>query len=221
MAQYESEVYDSGPDLSPDEQLERAEEFRTHIASRRTIRHFSSKPVGRAVIEECIRAAASAPSGANQQPWTFVVVSEPELKKKLRVAVENTEAEFYDERAGKEWLQALEPLGTDARKPFIEEAPYLIVVFAQIHGVRKGKKVRHYYVKESVGIATGFLLAALHRAGLATLTHTPSPMAFLRDVLGRPENEKPFLIVVTGKPARDARVPKIVRKELSEVCEWR
>jgi len=221
MSDYLKQLYDPGPALSDLQALESARSFRQKIAKRRTVRDYSTQPVPQEVIEECVRAATSAPSGANQQPWRFVVVSTSELKKKLRKAIESTESEFYDHRAGKEWLKALEPLGTDADKPFIEEAPYLIVVFALIHGVDKGRKVRHYYVKESVGIATGFLLAALHNAGLATLTHTPSPMGFLRELLGRPENEKPFLVVVTGRPADGTRVPVISRKPFDQVCEWR
>ncbi len=207
-------------DWQPDRALERATVFRERMSQRRTVRDYSQEPVPREVIEECIRTAASAPSGANQQPWTFVVVSNADLKRRLRAVVEETEREFYASRAGAEWLKALEPLGTDSNKPFIEDAPWLIVVFAQIHGWSDGEKVRHYYVKESVGIATGMLLAALHDAGLATLTHTPSPMAFLSEALDRPENEKPFLIVVTGRPAADARVPDIHRKTLEEVSEW-
>ncbi len=225
MSDYPTEPYDCGPSLSDKQAIDRARSFRHQITKRRTIRDYSSESVPREVIEECVRAAASAPSGANQQPWRFVVVSSAKLKKQLREVIESTELEFYQRRAGKEWLRALEPLGTDADKPFIEEAPYLIVVFALIHGYQgdggeQDKKVRHYYVKESVGIATGFLIAALHNAGLATLTHTPSPMSFLREALGRPENEKPFLIVVTGRPSADAQVPAIGRKSFDAICEW-
>ena len=211
---------DAEQNWNPESALEQATAFRKHMSRRRTVRDYSPTPVPRQIIEECIRTAASAPSGANQQPWTFVVVSDADLKRRLRTVVEETEREFYASRAGAEWLRALEPLGTDSNKPFIEDAPWLIVVFAQIHGWSNDDKVRHYYVKESVGIATGMLLAALHDAGLATLTHTPSPMAFLSEALGRPENEKPFLIVVTGRPASDARVPDIQRKSLDEVSEW-
>lgn len=214
-------AFDPGPAWDAERAVERAHTFRRHMDRRRTVRDYSTQPVPRKVIEECIRTAASAPSGANQQPWTFVVVSDPDLKRELRRRVEAREREFYASRAGEEWLKALEPLGTDSHKPFIEDAPWLIVVFAQIHGVDEdGHKVRHYYVKESVGIATGMLLAALHDAGLATLTHTPAPMAFLRDALGRPDNEKPFLIVVAGRPAEGARVPDIDRKSLTEVSHW-
>lgn len=212
--------FDPGPAWNPEEAVRRARAFRRRMSRRRTVRDYSTQPVPRQVMEECIRTAASAPSGANQQPWTFVVVSDLDLKRKLRRQVEATEREFYETRAGEEWLKALEPLGTDSNKPFIEDAPWLIVVFAQIHGVEDGRKIQHYYVKESVGIATGLLLAALHDAGLATLTHTPAPMAFLREALGRPENEKPFLIVVAGRPADGAQVPDIGRKSLAEVSEW-
>lgn len=220
MTGIKTQAFDPGPPWTADQAVRRAREFRRHMGRRRTVRDYSTETVPREVIEECLRTAASAPSGANQQPWTFVVVSDADLKRKLRTVVEHTEREFYQSRAGEEWLKALEPLGTDEHKPFIEDAPYLIVVFAQIHGWRDGEKVRHYYVKESVGIATGLLLAALHDAGLATLTHTPSPMGFLREALGRPENEKPFLIVVTGRPAEGARVPVIARKSLDQVTEW-
>ncbi|MSR05830.1 MAG: nitroreductase family protein [Gemmatimonadetes bacterium] len=199
----------------------RARAFAADMQRRRTTRHFSDRPVPRAVIEACLETAGSAPSGANQQPWHFVVVSEPTLKRGIREAAEQAEAEFYA-KAPAEWLEALAPLGTDARKPYLETAPYLIAVFAQRFAPSpSGKRRTHYYVNESVGIATGFLLAALHYAGLATLTHTPSPMGFLNDLLGRPANEKAVMLVVTGYPAPDARVPRIRRKTLDEIVTFR
>lgn len=173
------------------------------------------------MIEACLRAAASAPSGANRQPWHFVVVTQPEVKRRIRKAAEAEERAFYSGRAPDDWLDALAPLGTNADKPFLEIAPYLIVVFAEAYGLRPdGTKVKHYYVQESVGIATGFLIVALHHAGLATLTHTPSPMTFLSEVLGRPANERAFLILVTGYAADEAMVPAIDRKPLDEVVDF-
>ncbi|MFP1630270.1 nitroreductase family protein [Zhengella sp. ZM62] len=195
--------------------------FRQAIARRRTVRDFAPDPVPRSVIEDCVMAAASAPSGANQQPWTFVCISDPATKAAIRAAAEEEERAFYDGRAPEEWLEALAPLGTDADKPFLETAPWLIVVFAQRHGIGPdGHRIKHYYVPESVGIATGFLIAALHDAGLATLTHTPSPMGFLSRICGRPENEKPVILLVAGYPATDATVPDIVKKEAGEVIVW-
>ncbi len=200
----------------------RARHFRQDIERRRTIRHFASDPVPRAAIEDCLAAANSAPSGANRQPWHFVVVTEPELKRRIRLAAEEEERAFYGGRAPEDWLAALAPLGTDDRKPFLEIAPYLIVIFAQLHGVDpSGRKVKHYYVNESVGIATGILIAALHAAGLATLTHTPAPMRFLNPILDRPSWERPYLILVTGYPAPDARVPDLTKKGLDEVATFR
>jgi nitroreductase len=205
----------------PDEMRRRARAFRDGLRRRRTVREFSERPVPREVIEDCLAAAASAPSGANQQPWHFVVVTDPTLKHRIREAAEAEERAFYGGRAPDAWLAALAALGTDARKPFLETAPYLIVVFAQNHGLDPaGQVVKHYYVAESVGIATGFLIAGLHQAGLATLTHTPSPMGFLRELLGRPDHERAYLILVTGYPAADARVPAITRKPLDEVVTW-
>jgi iodotyrosine deiodinase len=205
----------------PDEMQSRASAYAEEMARRRTTRHFSDRPVRRSVIEHCLRAAGTAPSGAHQQPWHFVVVEEPELKRQIRVAAEESEREFYS-TAPAEWLEALAPLGTDASKPYLEIAPYLIAVFAQRFGtLADGTTRKHYYVNESVGIATGFLLAALHHAGLATLTHTPSPMAFLSRILGRPDNEKPVLLIVTGHPAPDARVPSLSRKPLDEIATFR
>jgi len=183
------------------------------------VRDFSPEPVSRAVIEAAIRTAAGAPSGANQQPWTFVAISDPAVKARIRAAAEGEEKAFYDGRAGDEWLKALKALGTDWRKPFLETAPWLIVIFQQRWGVSpEGRKVKHYYAPESVGIATGFLIAALHQAGLASLTHTPAPMGFLNTICGRPENEKPMILLVTGKPAEGCLVPAITKKPLDAVA---
>jgi nitroreductase len=189
--------------------------FRAQIETRRSVRHFRSDPIALQAVEDCIAAAATAPSGANKQPWTFVLVTDPELKGRIRNAAELEERAFYETRASQRWLQDLEPLGTGPDKPFLEEAPALIAVFAQRSG--EDREERHYYVQESVGIAVGILLAALHLAGFATLTHTPSPMAFLRDLLGRPENERPYLLIPVGLPAEDCEVPAIERKSLDEV----
>lgn len=205
----------------PPEMEARAAAFAAELGRRRTTRHFSDRPVERSVIEHCLLAAGSAPSGAHQQPWHFVVVSDPAVKRRIREAAEAAEREFY-ETAPADWLAALAPLGTDAEKPYLETAPYLIAVFAQRYGLSAdGARRTHYYVNESVGIATGFLLAALHHAGLVALTHTPSPMGFLSDVLERPANEKPVLLVVTGYPAPDARVPRLVRKPLGDIATFR
>ena len=204
-----------------EEMRARAAAFREEMSRRRTVRHFSDRPVPRGIIEECLRAAGTAPSGANRQPWRFVVVADPAVKRHIREAAEAEERVFYGRRAPKEWLEALAPLGTDEQKPFLETAPYLIAIFAERYGVgADGSRVSNYYVAESVGIATGFLIAALHHAGLATLTHTPSPMGFLNEILGRPRNEKPFLLLVVGYPAADAVVPDIGRKPLSEIASF-
>lgn len=204
-----------------DEMRRRAAAFQADMQRRRSVRHFSNRPVPREVIESCVRTAGSAPSGANMQPWYFAVVSDPALKRRIREAAEEEEREFYSTRAPKEWLEALAPLGTDEHKPFLEEAPYLIVIFVQRFGLTPaGEKFKHYYALESVGIATGLLIAAVHNAGLVSLTHTPSPMGFLNEILGRPENEKPFLTLVVGYPAADARVPDISRKPLAEICSF-
>lgn len=199
----------------------RAGEFYSDITKRRTIRDFSDRPVLREIIEDCILAAGTAPSGANMQPWSFVAVSDHDTKRQIRIAAEQEEREFYEHRAPQEWLDALAPLGTDPNKPFIETAPYLIAIFVQNFGVLPdGRQVKHYYATESVGIATGILLTAIHHAGLASLTHTPSPMGFLNEILGRPSNERPFLLLVVGYPAENATVPKITKKGLDEIATF-
>ncbi len=209
------------PRLASAESAERARSFRDEMRRRRTVRDFSDREVAREVIEACIEAAGTAPNGANMQPWHFVIVTDPEVKATIREAAEQEEHEFYTRRAPPEWLEALAPLGTDEHKPFLETAPYLIAIFAESYSVRPNdKKVKNYYVTESVGIATGILITALHHAGLATLTHTPSPMRFLNEILGRPENERPFLLLVVGHPAEDALVPDIDKKPLEEISSW-
>ncbi len=204
-----------------EEMRDRLDEFYADIDRRRTVRDFSDRPVPRDIIEKALKAANTAPSGANLQPWHFAVVSGPETKRKIREAAEVEEREFYEHRASEEWLAALAPLGTDDKKPFLETAPYLIAVFLQKYGeLPDGRKVKHYYPAESTGLATGILITALHRAGLATLTHTPSPMKFLNEILGRPKSERPFLLLVVGYPANDAEVPDITRKSLDEFTSW-
>ena len=204
-----------------EEMRDRIESFYADIDRRRTVREFSDRPVPRDIIETALQAANTAPSGANLQPWHFAVVSGPETKKRIREAAEVEEREFYEHRASEEWLAALAPLGTDEHKPFLETAPYLIAVFLQKFGeLPDGRKVKHYYPAESTGLATGMLITALHRAGLATLTHTPSPMKFLNEILGRPKSERPFLLLVVGYPADAAEVPDITRKELPEFTSW-
>lgn len=199
----------------------RATAFAEELRRRRTVREFAPDPVPREVIERCIWAAGSAPSGANHQPWHFVAVSDAAMKRRIREAAEAEERAFYGGRAPEEWLEALAHLGTDENKPFLETAPWLIAVFAERYGVDEdGERWKHYYVSESVGIATGMLITALHHAGLATLTHTPSPMEFLNRVLERPERERPFLLLVTGYPAADARVPEIEKKSLDEIATF-
>ena len=204
-----------------EEMRERLRDFYADVNRRRTVRDFSNRPVPRDIIETALAAAGTAPSGANLQPWHFVVVSGPETKNKIRVAAEAEEREFYEHRASAEWLAALEPLGTDSNKSFLETAPYLIAVFLQKFGkLPDGRKVKHYYPVESTGLATGILITALHHAGLATLTHTPSPMKFLNEILGRPTSERPFLLLVVGYPADDAEVPDIGRKPLEEFTSF-
>ena len=212
--------------LSKAEQLRRSHEFLRRMLKRRSVRHFSSEPVPFELIANAIRVAGSAPSGANQQPWTFVVISDPALKRQIRQAAEAEEKESYERRMSPEWLAALAALGTDWRKPHIEDAPYVIVVFRQAYGIGRDeegndKRIMHYYSEESVGIAVGFLLAALHIAGLATLTHTPSPMKFLARILDRPANERPYVLIPVGYPAADARVPAISKKTLDEIMATR
>ena len=206
------------------ELVRRAAAFHSMMAARRTVRDYAPRPVPRSVIETAIATAGTAPSGANLQPWHFVAIGaeDRDLRRELRLAAEEEEREFYAHRAPKEWLEALAPIGTDWRKPFLEQAPWLIAVFVKAHGVRTdGTVFKHYYAVESVGIATGLLIAALHHAGLATLTHTPSPMGFLNRLLERPTHERPFLLLVTGYPAADAEVPDITRKPLDEIASWR
>jgi nitroreductase len=203
------------------EMKQRAASFRAEMQRRRTVRYFSDRPVPREIIEDCLLTANSAPSGANMQPWHFVVVSDPAVKKKIREAAEKEEHEFYHGRAPQDWLAALAPLGTDEHKPYLETAPYVIVVFAQIYGVLPDqRRVKNYYVTESVGIATGMLITAIHHAGLVALTHTPSPMGFLSKILGRPKNERAFLILVVGYPAEDAAIPEIGKKSLQEIATF-
>ncbi|MCH7933061.1 MAG: nitroreductase family protein [Gemmatimonadetes bacterium] len=208
-------------ELPTDEMRERASAFLTEAQRRRTVRDFSDRPVPRDIMEMCILAAGTAPNGAHRQPWHFVAVSNPEVKRAIRIAAEEEERAFYRGRAPEEWLEALAPLGTDEAKPFLESAPYLIVVFGESYAVAKdGEKSKNYYVTESVGIATGMLITAIHRAGLVSLTHTPSPMAFLNEILGRPQNERPFLILVVGFPSPDATVPQLRRKSLEEIATF-
>lgn len=204
--------------LDQDEQARRARGFHELMKRRRTVRDFSPEPVPREIIELAVQTAGTAPSGANQQPWRFVIVGDPEIKRKIRLAAEEEERENYSGRFPDDWLQVLAPLGTDWRKEFLEIAPWLIVVFKIDYGISPdGGKIKHYYVNESVGIASGMLLAALHNAGLATLTHTPNPMGFLTEILERPKNEKPFLLIPTGYPAIGAEVPDISRKPFDEI----
>ena len=221
MSEYPTIPLEQYREYPLDEMRARLREFYEDVARRRTVREFSDRPVPRDLIEMALKAAGTAPSGANLQPWHFVVVSGAKTKRKIREAAEAEEREFYEHRASEEWLAALEPLATDERKPFLETAPYLIAVFLQKYGeLADGRKVKHYYPTESTGLATGLLITALHRAGLATLTHTPSPMKFLNEILGRPKSERPFLLLVVGYPADDARVPDIGRKALDDYTSW-
>jgi iodotyrosine deiodinase len=209
--------------LEAEEALRRSREFLQLMQTRRSVRHFSNEPVPSELIGNALRTAASAPSGANQQPWTFVVVSDPDVKARVREAAEREERLLYEKRASEEYLEALEPIGTDYVKRHITDAPCVIVVFEQVYGLdADGSRHKHYYVRESVGIATGLLLASLHAAGLATLTHSPSPMGFLKEILGRPENERPFVLIPVGYPAEDAEVPDIAleKKPLEDVTEF-
>ncbi|MEJ2127948.1 MAG: nitroreductase family protein [Woeseiaceae bacterium] len=221
MSEYPTRPLDRYQEYSVDEMRRRVEDFYADVDRRRTVREFSDRPVPRDIIETALKAASSAPSGANLQPWHFVVVTGAQTKKKIRAAAELEEKEFYEHRASAEWLEALAPLGTDSNKPFLETAPYLIAIFLQKFGtLPDGKKVKHYYPVESTGIATGILITALHKAGLATLTHTPSPMKFLNEILDRPKSERPFLLLVAGYPADDAEVPDITRKPLEDFTSF-
>ena len=209
------------PILSVAERIERAAAFAAELSGRRTVRDYAPTPVSREVIEHCLRAAGSAPSGANQQPWRFVAVSDPAIKQRIREGAEAEEREFYERRAPDEWLEALAPLGTDADKGFLDVAPWLIAVFYERFGLDEaGEKRKRYYPHESVGIATGMLIAALHHAGLSTLTHTPSPMGFLNDILGRPKNEMPYLLLVVGHAAEGCQVPDIQRLPLEQIASF-
>lgn len=217
-----SDIHDSVPldftEYPPAEMRERARAYRERMEQRRSVRSFSDRPVPQELIEEAVRTAGSAPSGANQQPWRFVAIDDSDLKREIREAAEAEEKEFYENRITEEWAEALAPLGTDWRKPFLETAPWLVACFAEQYGVdENGEKLKHYYVQESVGIACGFFISALHNMGLATLTHTPAPMNFLRDVLDRPSNERPYILFPVGYPAEDATVPDLDRKSLDEI----
>lgn len=205
----------------PEEMRDRARAFREQMSHRRSVREFSDRPVPRELIEEAIRTAGTAPSGAHRQPWQFVAVDDPDLKVEIREAAEEEEKEFYENRVTEEWEEALAPLGTDWRKPYLERAPWLVVCFAEQYALdENGEKTKNYYVQESVGIACGLFIAAIHNMGLATLTHTPAPMKFLRDVLERPSNERPYILFPVGYPAGDATVPDLERKSLEEIVQW-
>jgi len=207
-------------EFSEEEMRERSKFFLDELSTRRTVRDFSNRPVSLEIVENCIKAAATAPSGANKQPWQFIIVSDSKVKQKIREAAEAEEKEFYNHRATKEWLEDLNQFGTDWHKPFLETAPYLIVVFREIYDIKDdGSQRKNYYVNESVGIASGFLLAAFHNAGLATLTHTPSPMNFLGKILGRPENERAFLLIPVGYPDDEAEVPEITKKSFTDISK--
>ncbi|MCF8881195.1 nitroreductase family protein [Erythrobacter sp. SN021] len=222
MRDHETVPY-SLPDIADDESIALARSMRDRLKQRRTCRYFSGEPVPREVIEAAIEAAGTAPNGANHQPWHFAVVSSPEKKRAIREAAEEEERNFYAGKASEEWLTALAPLGTDEDKPFLETAPWLIVVFAQRKGgIEEDGKTQNYYVSESVGIACGMLIATLHEAGLATLTHTPSPMGFLRDICERPDWEKPLMVVVVGHPEKEASVPAhaLKKKPLEQIASW-
>lgn len=208
------------PILSDEQLIENASNFFEQMDSRRTIRHFSTKPVPKEVIENIIKTASTAPSGAHKQPWTFAVISSPEMKSKIREAAEKEEQENYHGRMSEEWLRDLAPLGTDEHKPFLEDAPYLIVVFKKAYDIHPEGKRKNYYVNESVGLAAGFLIAAIHQAGLCSLTHTPSPMNFLERILERPKNERAVLLIPVGYPSEESEVPDINRKGLDKVSVW-
>ena len=209
-------------ELPPEVMQRRVDDFEAQLQRRRSVRQFSNRPVPRTIIEKCLLAAGTAPSGANQQPWHFVAISDPAIKARIRTAAEAAEREFYERRAPQEWKDALKPLGTDERKPYLETAPWLIAVFLQRYSRQAdGRKVKHYYTDESVGIALGLLIAAVHTAGLVSLTHTPSPMGFLCDILGRPKDlERPYMLLVVGYPDPQASVPDIQRKPLAAIAEF-
>jgi nitroreductase len=220
-----SDAYDPIPldftEYPPEEMRERARSFRQLMAQRRSVRDFSDRPVSRALIEEAIRTAGTAPSGAHRQPWQFVAVDDADLKREIREAVEDEEKKTYEERMPDEWREALRPLGTDWQKPYLTTAPWLVVCFAEPYGVNPdGSKQTNYYVQESVGIACGLFITALHHMGLATLTHTPAPMTFLRDLLERPDHERPYILFPVGYPAEGATVPDLDRKPLDEIVQW-
>jgi len=219
------DTYDTVPldftEYSPDEMKERAQSFYELMSGRRSVREFSDRPVPRELIATAIRTAGTAPSGANRQPWRFVAVDDPDLKREIREAAEEEEKEFYENRATEEWKETLEPLGTDWRKPYLETAPWIVVCFAENYGIADdGSKTKNYYVQESVGIACGMFITALHNMGLATLTHTPAPMNFLGEILNRPSNERPYILFPVGYPAADATVPNIDKKPLDDIVQW-
>ena len=221
MDEPENVPFDQYREYAPDEMQERAAAFYEDLKRRRTVREFSDRPIPEGVITDCLKAAGAAPSGANQQPWHFVAITDPVVKHRIREAAEKEERAFYEHRAPDAWLDALSPLGTQAQKPFLDRAPCLIAIFAQKYGLDgQGNKIKHYYVKESVGIAIGFLITALHHAGLVSLTYTPSPMDFLNKILGRPTYEKAFMILVAGYPENDVMVPNISKKALDEFVTW-
>ena len=221
MTQPQYIPFDAHQNLAEEDMIRRAFEFRQEMQTRRSVRQFSDRAVPREIIEECLQTAGSAPSGANLQPWHFVVISDSAVKRQIRLAAEQEEHEFYTRRAPPEWLAALAPLGTDEHKQFLEIAPYLIAIFALNNSqLEDGRTVKNYYVSESVGISTGMLITALHHAGLACLTHTPSPMKFLNRILNRPPNERPYLVLVVGYPAPEAVVPDISKKSLDQIASF-
>lgn len=223
MKDHDSQPLSDFIEYPADEMLARSRSFYEDIKRRHSLRHFSNRPVSRDIIEMCIKAAGTAPSGANHQPWFFSAIGDPDIKTRVREAAEEEERAFYAGRAPDDWLDALNPLGTDENKPYLDVAPWLIAIFAQRRGGPNGDEdLKNYYVSESVGIATGFLIAALHHAGLATLTHTPNPMTFLNDICGRPKDEKPYLLLVVGFPGADATVPDhaLNKKSLNKILSW-
>ncbi len=221
MGKYKFVPLSTYREYPPDEMTKRAADFYGDMKRRRTIRDFSSRPVSKEIIENCLLTAGTAPSGANMQPWHFVAVSDAKTKNQIRIEAEKAEQEFYQNRAPAYWLEALAPLGTDENKPYLEEAPYVIVIFSKLYSLGSdGAKLHNYYLTESVGIATGFLIAAIHNAGLACLTYSPSPMGFLRDTLKRPSYETPFLVLVVGYPKDNAKVPDIGKKSLNEIATF-